>query len=101
MGKRKRLNSQGFVEEAIENIKNDRALATDLLVHLTGYMKASEERHQSCGVVAAKYLETLQRSNEQLVKIIAQIKNNKDQDEDLTLSNEETENIFEMIKDTA
>ena len=71
MGKRKHIDSHGFVEEAVENIKNDRAIATDLLIHLTNYMKASEERHQSCGVVAAKYLETLQRSNEQLVKLTA------------------------------
>ncbi len=69
MGKGKHIESSNFVTDAIENINNDRALAMDLLVDLTKYMKASEERHQSCGAVAAKYLETLQRSNEQLVKL--------------------------------
>mgnify|MGYP007063417493 FL=1 len=98
MGKRKRLNSQGFVEEAIENIKNDRALATDLLVHLTGYMKASEERHQSCGVVAAKYLETLQRSNEQLVKL-ASLLSKKETSVATGLSPIEKSDIYDLINE--
>ena len=99
MGKRKHINSQDFVEEAIENIKNDRALATDLLVHLTGYMKASEERHQSCGVVAAKYLETLQRSNEQLVKIAALLQKKQSKSEGFT--EKDKDELFDMIKEVA
>jgi len=98
MGKRKRLSSAGFVEEAIENIKNDRALATDLLVHLTSYMKASEERHQSCGVVAAKYLETLQRSNEQLVKL-ASLLSKKETSVATGLSPLEKSDIYDLINE--
>lgn len=83
MGKRKHIESADFVTDAIENINNDRALAMDLLIDLTRYMKASEERHQSCGAVAAKYLETLQRSNEQLVKL-ASLMTKKEGDNKLT-----------------
>ena len=98
MGKRKHISSREFVEEAIENIKNDRALAMDLLVHLTGYMKASEERHQSCGVVAAKYLETLQRSNEQLVKL-ASLLNKKETSVATGLSALEKSDIYDLINE--
>jgi len=98
MGKRKHINSKDFVDEAIENIKNDRALATDLLIHLTNYMKASEERHQSCGVVAAKYLETLQRSNEQLVKLASLI-SKKEASVATGLSQEEKSDIYDLIKE--
>ena len=98
MGKRKHINSKDFVDEAIENIKNDRALATDLLIHLTNYMKASEERHQSCGVVAAKYLETLQRSNEQLVKLASLI-SKKEASVATGLSQEEKSDRYDLIKE--
>ena len=37
------------------------------------YMQSSDDRHREVGLVAAKYLETLQRSNEQLVKLAALI----------------------------
>ena len=98
MGKGKHIYSQNFVEEAIENIKNDRALATDLLIHLTNYMKASEERHSSCGVVAAKYLETLQRSNEQLVKL-ASLLSRKETSVKTGLSSLEKSDIYDLINE--
>ena len=41
----------------------------ELLKDLVKYIAASEDRHRDVGVTAAKYVETLQRSNEQLVKI--------------------------------
>ena len=60
-------------------------------------MKASEERHQSCGVVAAKYLETLQRSNEQLVKIVSLMHKNKDSHAELT--DKDKSEIFDLIQE--
>tara|TARA_Y100000034_G_scaffold130141_1_gene187877 strand:- start:98 stop:397 length:300 start_codon:yes stop_codon:yes gene_type:complete len=96
MGKRKYINSEDFVHDAVENIKNDRAIATDLLIHLTNYMKASEERHSSCGVVAAKYLETLQRSNEQLVKL-ASLLGRKESSTTAGLSSTEKTDIYDLI----
>ncbi len=95
MGKRQHLNAQKFIEDAITNIKNDRALATDLLINLTAYMKASDERHGTYGVVAAKYLETLQRSNEQLVKL-ASLMSKKEVDSGL--SQIDKDEIYDIIK---
>jgi len=62
-----------LVEEAIHNIQVDRACAskllTDVMIILT--TNNDSDSHKRLGEVASKYLETLQRSNEQLVKIAA------------------------------
>jgi F0F1-type ATP synthase membrane subunit b/b' len=58
-----------YLEEAIENIREDRKKADSLLKDIAAYIGQSQERHREVGLTAAKYLETLQRSNEQLVKI--------------------------------
>lgn len=59
--------------EAIENIQNDRASASKLLTDVMILLSANNDSdmHRKLGEVAAKYLETLQRSNEQLVKLTA------------------------------
>ena len=54
-----------YIDEATKNIRDDRALASKLLTDLITSMGGQSD-HQSVGLVAAKYLETLQRSNEQL-----------------------------------
>ena len=77
MGKRKHLNSKEFVQEAIQNVRNDRALASTLLIELMKVLKSDETKHQHSGPVAAKYLETLQRSNEQLVKLASLLSKNE------------------------
>ncbi len=62
-----KLNS--YIDEAIENIRKDRKVTKALLDDLIQYMAKEESRHRDVGLTAAKYLETLQRSNEQLVKV--------------------------------
>ncbi len=66
-------NTEKLVRDAIENIDNDRACASKLLTDLMVLMATSNDSdtHKRLGEVAAKYLETLQRSNEQLVKLAA------------------------------
>jgi F0F1-type ATP synthase membrane subunit b/b' len=58
-----------YLEEAVDNIREDRKRAESLLKDIATYIGGSQERHREVGLTAAKYLETLQRSNEQLVKI--------------------------------
>ena len=60
-----------FIENARENVVDDRATTKSLLMNLLKYMQVSDDRHKEVGLIAAKYLETLQRSNEQLVKLAA------------------------------
>jgi|TARA_R110000824_G_scaffold51990_2_gene144529 hypothetical protein len=97
MGKGKRINSEQFVEEAIDNIRNDRAIASTLLVELMKILKQDETKHQHSGPVAAKYLETLQRSNEQLVKLASLI--SKKEGATSSLSSKEKSDIYELIKE--
>jgi len=86
-----------YIDEAIKNIRSDRAITTTLLMELMEYMKKDDERKEKVGVVAAKYVETLQRSNEQLVKVSALIqKKTEGQD---GLSEEDKSEIFDLIKD--
>ena len=60
-----------ILEDAHDNINNDRAIATKLLAEVMKHLAKDPANHQHAGPVAAKYLETLQRSNEQLVKVAA------------------------------
>ena len=87
-----------YIDEAIKNIRSDRAITTTLLMELMDYMKKDDERKEKVGTVAAKYVETLQRSNEQLVKVSALIqKKTAGSDE---LSNKDKEELFDLIKET-
>ena len=97
MGKGKHLNSQNFVEEAADNIRKDRAMASTLLIELMKILKADETKHQYSGPVAAKYLETLQRSNEQLVKLASLI--SKKENVSTNLSQIEKSEIYDLIKE--
>lgn len=86
-----------YIEEAIKNIRSDRAITTTLLMELMEYIKKDEDRKESVGTIAAKYVETLQRSNEQLVKVSALIqKKTSGSDE---LSSEDKEELFDLIKE--
>mgnify|MGYP003627253948 FL=1 len=97
MGKGKHITSDQFIEEAIDNVREDRAMASTLLIELLKILKQDETKHQHSGPVAAKYLETLQRSNEQLVKLASLM--NKKEGISTGLSALEKTDIYEMIKE--
>ena len=85
-----------LTEEAIGNIRDDREQTKDLLKDLIKYMVASEDRHKDVGLTAAKYVETLQRSNEQLVKIASLKQKNEKGYEGL--SEEDRAEIFSELQ---
>ena len=97
MGKGKNIKSDQFVEEAIDNVRKDRAMAATLLIELMNILKQDETKHQYSGPVAAKYLETLQRSNEQLVKLASLLSKKENVSSDL--SSLEKSDIYDIIKD--
>ena len=97
MGKGKHINSQEFIHEAIGNIRDDRAMASTLLVELMKILKSDETKHQYTGPVAAKYLETLQRSNEQLVKLASLL--SKKETVTTDLSSGEKSQIYDLINE--
>ena len=97
MGKGKHINSQDFVEEAIDNVRKDRAIASTLLIELMKILKQDETKHQHSGPVAAKYLETLQRSNEQLVKLATLV--SKKETVVSNLSSADKSDIYDIIQE--
>jgi len=84
------------LEEAISNIKKDRTVASELLQDVSEYIGENKERHKDVGQVAAKYLETLQRSNEQLVKLTSMLQKIDDMDYG-DLSGGEKDKIFDSL----
>jgi len=95
------MEKNKLLEEALDNVRNDRTTTKSLLIALSSEISSSMTDHAHSGIVAAKYVETLQRSNDQLIKIIAIIKKEQTQEEDLSLSISEKDSIFELIKETA
>jgi hypothetical protein len=86
-----------YLDEAIKNIREDRAITAILLTDLVVYLRASEERHREVGPVAAKYVETLQRSNEQLVKVASLIQ--KKRASSVNLTDEDKNEIFDLLNE--
>ena len=93
------MDKDKLFNEAISNIRKDRIETESLLIELKNELAAGETTHARSGVVAAKYVETLQRSNEQIVKLIAMLQKDKEKELDVSLSSDEKENIFELIKE--
>lgn len=89
---------QEFIEKSIDNIKEDRAVTKTLLTSLMKYMIVSEDRHKEVGMIAAKYVETLQRSNEQLVKLTALMQKHTSIGEEIT--EEDKKDLFDLIQDS-
>tara|TARA_R100000152_G_C6766659_1_gene191719 strand:- start:807 stop:1097 length:291 start_codon:yes stop_codon:yes gene_type:complete len=89
---------ESYISEAIKNIRSDRAITTTLLMELMEYMKKEEDRKESVGTIAAKYVETLQRSNEQLVKVSALLQKKVGSEQGLT--EEDKSELFDLIKET-
>ena len=69
MGKRRNLKLEDYIEESTTNIREDRAMAKSLLMDAINDMKTSDVARRELGSIAAKYVENLQRSNEQMVKL--------------------------------
>jgi|TARA_Y100000310_G_C20689619_1_gene821362 hypothetical protein len=88
-----------YLEESIDNIREDRDITKSLLKDVMTYLAGDETRHTQVGQVAAKYVETLQRSNEQLVKIAALLQK-KVNSEAAELSDNDKSEIFDLIKES-
>jgi len=87
--------TDNYLDEAIENIRKDREITKDLLNDLIIYLSKDEARHTEVGTVAAKYVETLQRSNEQLVKLVTLLE--KKQGSTTALSDIDKSEIFDLL----
>jgi len=84
-----------IIKKALENIEEDRLVTRDLLEDAMSYLAKDESRHRDIGFTLAKYVETLQRSNEQMVKVATLIA--KEEKKDNGITQEEMENLFSAI----
>jgi hypothetical protein len=93
-------NVQEYIEETVKNIRDDRSVTNNLLTDLLIEMKKASDidNHKQLGLIASKYVETLQRSNEQLVKIAALIQKQTSEEEDISLSSEDKDELFDLIQ---
>tara|TARA_Y100001970_G_C14116203_1_gene793713 strand:+ start:736 stop:1026 length:291 start_codon:yes stop_codon:yes gene_type:complete len=85
-----------LINEALDNIRSDRKAAREFLNEIANQIANNSEENKYLSPVAAKHIETLQRSNEQLVKLIGI--RQKDSKQTAVLSEEDKSSLFDMIQ---
>ena len=84
-----------LVDEALDNIRNDRKLAREFLNEIANQIATDAEQNKYLSPVAAKHIETLQRSNEQLVKLAALLQ--KTEVKNTQMTEEDKQELFDLI----
>ena len=92
--KQEELNN--LFEEALENIRNDRKVAREFLNEIANQIANDTDQNKYLSPVAAKHIETMQRSNEQLVKIISL--KQKTENVSLSLNQNEKDELLDLIQ---
>jgi len=98
MGKRRDLSLDEYLEETTRNIREDRAMAKTLLMDVMADMKASSSDRREMGPIAAKFVENLQRSNEQLVKLAVLLQ--RQTGPRTGLSENDKESLFDLLNNS-
>jgi len=88
---------ESLIVEALGNIRNDRKVAREFLNEIANQIAKDAEQNKYLSPVAAKHIETLQRSNEQLVKIIGL--RQKGQSDTFQLSEQDKDSLFDLIQE--
>jgi len=97
MAKRRNLNLEDYIVETTTNIREDRAMAKSLLMDALTDMKVSDSARRELGSIAAKYVENLQRSNEQMVKLAALLQ--RQSSNQVGLSADDKEQLFDLLNE--
>lgn len=92
--KKKDLDS--LINEALGNIRSDRKVAREFLNEIANQIANDADQNKYLSPVAAKHIETMQRSNEQLVKLIGL--RHKTQSQSVELSEDDKNNLFDLIQ---
>jgi len=87
---------ESLIDEALTNIRNDRKMAREFLNEIANQIATNGEQNKYLSPVAAKHIETLQRSNEQLVKLISV--RQKGQQQTSALSEADKSELFDLIQ---
>ena len=88
-----------LMNEAIENIRSDREVAREFLNEIATQIAKDAENNRSLSPVAAKHIETMQRSNEQLVKVLTL--KQKERTKEVGLSEADKTSLFDLIQGEA
>ncbi len=83
-----------YIDEALKNIRSDREITRELLDDAIKWLSKDEARHKEIGIVMSKYVETLQRSNEQLVKVVGMVSKKSSNE---GLSKKDMDDIYNAI----
>ena len=86
-----------LMEEALGNIRNDRKVAREFLNEIANAIAKDAEQNKYLSPVAAKHIETMQRSNEQLVKVVGMLSKKSTSE---GLSKKDMEDIYSAISGT-
>ena len=93
----KNNNLETLMNEALDNIRSDRKVAREFLNEIANQIATDAEQNKFLSPVAAKHIETLQRSNEQLVKLIGI--RTKSTPANVELSENDKNQIFDIIQE--
>ncbi len=96
----KKQNIDDYLKEAIDNIREDRDVTKELLDDVIQFLAKGESTHRDVGLTAAKYVETLQRSNEQLVKISGLLLKREGTSTTTSLTDMDKDQIYDLIKES-
>jgi hypothetical protein len=99
MAKRRDLSLDEYLEETTKNIREDRAMAKTLLMDVMADMAASATDRREMGPIAAKFVENLQRSNEQMVKLASILQRQKTSSVGLT--SDDKEQLFDLLNEAS
>tara|TARA_R110000824_G_scaffold124499_5_gene283034 strand:+ start:1521 stop:1829 length:309 start_codon:yes stop_codon:yes gene_type:complete len=97
MGKRRNLSLDEYLEETTKNIREDRAMAKSLLMDVMADMSAGATDRREMGPIAAKFVENLQRSNEQMVKLASLVQ--KQRYSQIGLSADDKEQLYDILNE--
>ena len=89
---------ESLISEALGNIRDDRKSAREFLNEIANCIAVSPDQNKYLSPVAAKHIETLQRSNEQLVKVSTLIHKQQSLTGHQGLSDRDKDDLFDMIK---
>jgi len=85
-----------LIDEALGNIRSDRKVAREFLNEIANEIAGDPEKNKYLSPVAAQHVQSLQRSNEQLVKLIGL--RQKGHAKGFELTEEDRNNLFDLIQ---
>ena len=101
MKKIKDIKTKELFDQIYENVLDDREKAIDLFEQLSTTLGSDPSHHNANGPIIAKYLERLNKSNDQLIKLVEILQHaelEKEKNKNKTFNDSERDEIFNLIK---